>query len=313
MRRGAAVVISGVLALVAACTDGDDAQPAPTTQPEVPTTVVDRSGIALAGVAGSTTSTITERGTAVVTGSVQGPAGLLPGATVRIERLVAGREIRTDVLTGPDGRFVLGGVPGGRYRVRAFLAPSYAQVIPEVRFLEDGEEHTFDLVVEEQSGLVVRADVAPDTPLLDQPVNLVALVATRSVDGDGIVRYVPVVGATVELVGLGRWQLRDDSAPSAPSTSTSRPLGTTTTTARRTLSPQARTDGSGHVRFELRCTATGNPALALQIPVTVTPAPDPSGAPVAPQPSTQTVALELPACVDPATTTTSAAPTTAPP
>lgn len=314
MRRGAAVLTCAVLAL-AACTDDDGAQPAPTTQPEVPTTAVDRSGIALAGVAGTTTSTITEHGTAVLSGSVQGPAGLVVGATVRIERLVAGREIRADVLTGPDGRFVLGGVPGGRYRVRAFLAPSYAQVTPEVRFLADGEEHTFDLVVEQQSGLVVRADVAPDAPLLGQAVNLVAIVSSRSVGADGIVRAVPVVGATVELVGLGRWQLRDDTAPgsSSTSTSTSRPLGTTTTTTRRTLSPTARTDASGQVRFELRCTAAGDPGLALKIPVTITPAPDPTGAPAVPQPSTETVALQVPTCVDPATTTTTAAPATVPP
>jgi hypothetical protein len=130
-----------------------------------------------------------------------------------------------------------------------------------------------------------------------------------------------VVGATVELVGLGRWQLRDDSAPgpastsTSTSTSTSRPLGTTTTTTRRTLSPTARTDGSGQVRFELRCTAAGSPGLALQIPVTIPPAPDPTGAPAAPQPSAETVALDLPACVDPATTTTTTAAvsTTAPP
>ncbi len=316
MKHGRAILLCGALVLAAACTGDDDAGPSPTTDPTVPTSVIDRSGIALAGVAGTTTTApIADVGTAVLAGSVQGPDGLVVGATVRIERLVAGREVRTDLLTGPDGRFSVGGMPGGRYRVRAFLAPSYAQLEPEVRFLADGEEHTFDLTVERQSGLVVRADVAPEPPLLGGAVNLVATVASRSVGADGIVRSVPVTGATVELLGLGRWQLRDERSTSTSSstTSTSRAVSPTTTTTTATTSTTrpapsatARTDGSGRVRYELRCTAAGSPGLALRIPVTITPPPDPTGAPVASQASTETIALELPDCVDPATTTTTA-------
>lgn len=325
MRRASSLLLVGALTFTGACSNDDDAGPTPTPDPTAPTTIIDRSGIALAGVPGQTTSTIVERGKASLVGSVQGPGGLVVGATVRIERLVAGREIRSDVLTGPDGRFLLGGVPGGRYRVRAFLAPSLAQIAPEVRFLSDGEEHSFDLVVEQQSGLVVRADVAPEPPLLGGSVNLVASVANRTVDVDGVVRSTPVVGATVELVGLGRWALRDDagsppddetstststsstSSSSSSSSSTSVPFGSTTSTTSRTgrsLSPTGRTDGSGRVRYELRCEATGEPGLALRIPVTVTPPPDPSGAPGTPRTTTETIALDLPACVDPTTLTT---------
>lgn len=321
MRRASSVLLVGALALTGACSSDEDAGPGPRPEPTAPTTVIDRSGIALAGVPGQTTSTIVERGHASLLGSVQGPGGLIVGATVRIERLVAGREIRTDVLTGPDGRFLLDGVPGGRYRVRAFLAPSLAQIAPEVRFLSDGKEHSFDLVVEQQSGLVVRADVAPEPPLLGEAVNLVASVANRTVGADGVVRSTPVVGATVELVGLGRWELRDDaSSPpgddtSSPSSSTSVPFDSTTSTTsgtRRSTSPTARTDASGQVRYELRCEATGEPGLALRIPVTVSSPPDPTGAPVAPRTTTETIALDLPACVDPTTltTTTTAAPST---
>lgn len=304
MRR-AVISLVVAAALAGACTGDDDAGPAPTTDPTVPTTVVDRSGIALAGVRGTTTSTIREVGTATITGSVQGPSGLVPGATVRIERLVAGREVRTDVPTGPDGRFAAAGLPGGRYRVRAFLAPSLAQTQPEIRFLADGEEHTFELTVEQQGGLVVRADVAPEPPLLDGPVNLVALVATRAVGTDGVVRATPVVGASVELVGLGRWQLRAGAAPPDDDDSTSTSLlSSTTSTSRSRPSPMARTDSAGRVRFELRCEATGDPGLALRVPVTVSSPPDPSGAPTPPQVTTQTVSLDLPACVDPAASTT---------
>jgi hypothetical protein len=265
----------------------------------------------LAGVRGETTSTIVETGSARLTGSVQGPGGLIPGATVRIERLVADREVRTDVLTGPDGRFTVEGAPGGRYRVRAFLAPSFIQLEPEVRFLADGEEHAFDLSVEQVGGLVVRADVAPDTPVVDEPVNLVAAVLTRTVGADGILRSTPVTGATVELVGLGRWRLRspaeaDPPDEEEPGPSTSVTFGTTTTTTSRQSapSPLARTDGRGIVRYELRCQTAGDPGLALRIPVTITPPPDASGAPSAPQQGTETVTLQLPACVDNTTATT---------
>lgn len=310
-RRSGAVWWVGLVVgvVLAACTSGgDDAEPTPTTDAAPSTTVIDRSGIALAGVAGSTTSTIVEHGTAQITGSVQGPGGLVVGATVRIERLVAGRQLRTDVVTGPDGRFVLDGVPGGRYRVRAFLAPALAQVVPEVRFLEDGEQHDFPLTVEDQGGLVVVADVAPEPPLLGRAVNLVAVVSTRSVDVDGVVRTTPVVGAEVELAGLGRWVLRDDRATTTTSsTSTTEPDPfdpTTTSTTRPGPSSVARTDGSGRVRFELRCDSPGEPGLYLRIPVRVAPSADAPSTTAAAGVTIESVDLVLPACVDPATTTT---------
>lgn len=320
MRRLLAAAVAVALAGVAACSGDGDSAPKPDPEPDVSTTIVDRSGILLAGVDGQTTTTIVERGTATLSGSVTGPDGLVAGATVRIERLVAGREIRTDVLTGPDGRFSVSDAPGGRYRVRAFLAPTLVQLAPVVRFLEDGKEHTFELVLEQQSGLVVRSDAAPDPPLLDGPVNVVVALFNRSVDAEGVVRYVAVTGVTVELVGIGRWELRDDSEPpdddtttTSSTTSTSEPFpttsSTTTTTPGSGPSPVARTDSAGRVRYEMRCVAVGSPGLSLRVPVTVRSAPDASGAPGPTRTTTQTVVLELPDCVDPTTlTTTTAAP-----
>lgn len=315
MSSSRALLVAGLL-IVAACTGDDDAGPAPTTDPTVPTTVIDRSGIALAGVRGTTTTTVIETGTTVIRGTVTGPNGPVAGATVRIERLLAEREVRHEVPTDATGAYSLQGLPGGRFRVRAFLPPTLAQLKPEVRFLAAGRDHVFDLVVEQQSGLIVRADVAPEPPVEGQAVNLVALVANRSVGADGVVRSVPVVGTSVELIGLGRWQLRGgDSGGTATTTSTSTPFptgstaSTTTTTTRRDSGTVARTDSSGRVHYELRCVSEGSPGLALRIPITVTPPPGPDGTPGTPQTTTQTVALDLPACVDPSslTTTTAAA------
>ncbi|MFL6205289.1 MAG: carboxypeptidase-like regulatory domain-containing protein [Acidimicrobiales bacterium] len=303
-----AVVALVALALLAgACTDHDDADPSPDPDPTSSTSLSDFSGVDLPGVGGETTTTIEEKGTARLVGSVTGPSGPVAAATVRIDRLVAGRVVRHDVLTGPDGRWELRDVPGGRYRVRAFQPPTYAQKGAEVRFLADGEEHSFDLKVEDQRGVVVRADVAPDQPLLDDPVNLVVLVVQKTVTPDGMVSSQPVANAFVELTGLGRWVVRDDSSQTdggATDDST-----TTTFDDTSSLDEGAVLDGSGRARFELRCAAPGAPGLALRIPVLVVaePAPPASGSTTTtsqPTSSTQEVALELPDCIDTRSTTT---------
>jgi len=299
-----------VLVVAAACTSDDGATPKPRPEPATPTTELDTSGIALAGVSGRTTTTFVEHGTASITGSVTGPDGLVAGATVRIHRLVAGREIGIDVVTGEDGRFLLENLPGGRYRVRAFLAPSLAQVVADVRFLADEEAHTFDLEVERLSGVFVQADVAPEPPLLRRPVNLVASVANRTVGADGVVRATPVVGLTVELVGLGRWVLRDDASdadddPDAPSS----PFESTTTTEGAPPSPMARTGAGGQVRYELRCETTGQSGLGLSVPVTRRSG---SGESATTETTTEIIRLDLPDCVDPSTLTTTSTSSTVP-
>jgi hypothetical protein len=304
--------------LVAGCTS-DDAGPPPTTRATTSTTVVDRSGVVLPGVGGETTTTIDDTGSAALVGTVRGPAGPLAGATVRIDRLVGGHEVRHDVRTAADGRWELRGVPGGRYRVRAFLAPAFAQTAAEARFLADGEEHSFDLVVDDQRGVVVRADVAPDQPTLDAAVNLVVYVVQRTVAADGVVRSTPVSGTVVELSGLGRWVLRDDSSDggstddgSTDDTSSS----TTSTTFVEPPSPSVALSSGGRARFELVCVRTGASGLTLRVPVVVRSAPgspppaSPTTSTTEPQVTVESVALELPACIDPraATTTTTTAP-----
>ncbi len=302
MRRTLTLLVVAA-ASVAACSGDDDAGPSPTPQPTTSTSTVDLSGVALPGVAGETTTTVDETGTARLVGTVRGPEGPLAGAVVRVDRLVAGREIRRDVRTAPDGRWELRDVPGGRYRVRAYLAPSYAQTTADVRFLNDGEEHAFDLVVEDQRGLVVRADVAPDQPTVGNPVNLVVLVARRVVAEDGVVRSTPVAGEFVELRGLGRWELRDDTDETdggGDDGGLDGGLGpTTSTTFDPGPSASVLLGSSGQARFELRCLSAGAPGLSLQVPAEADVGTSTTGVP-----PDETVALDLPACVDPASSTT---------
>lgn len=316
MRRAVAL---GLVLAIAACTgggdDSDDVSPDPTRDEATSTTVIDRSGIALTGVPGATTSTIVEVGTATIGGVVQGPNGVVVGATVRLERLVAGRTIRTDLVTGPDGRYLLENVPGGRYRIRAFLAPTLAQTEPEVRFLEDEAAHDIPLTVTDQSGLRLIADVAPEPPLLGDPVNLVVVVLSRRVDADGIVRSSPVIGTDVELAGLGRWELRDEPPPDEEDpddTTTSSTFGITTTTTAPRAANVDTTNAAGRVRFELECEAPGDPGLYVRIEVRVaetTVAEDGTTTVGPSRLETRSFELDLPACVDPATTTTTTVPT----
>jgi hypothetical protein len=301
----ALAVLVAVGALVGGCTGGEDAGPSPEPEATTSTAPVDYTGVVLPGVGGETTTTIDEQGTARLVGTVSGPAGPLAGATVRIDRLVAERVVRHDVITAADGRWELRDAPGGRYRIRAFQPPVYVQQAAELRFLVDGQEHTFDLRVEDQRGLVVRADAAPDQPLVGSPVNVVVLVAQRTVTQDGIVSSTPLSGVFVELTGLGRWVLLEDG------TTTDATSDTTSTTLEGGSPDQGQVlSAAGRARFELECVAPGAPRLSLRIPVLVPadPAPPATGGTTTstePRQRTEEVALELPECGEPPSTTTS--------
>ncbi|SRR5581483_1659418 len=235
--------------------------------PEPPSTAPsDLTGVQLPSVRGTTT-TIPPRvaGTAHVSGTVLAPQGFVAGATVHFEH-IASETVSFDVTAGPDGRYDAPNIAGGRYRVRAFLPPSFAQTDPEVFFLADGEQHPLDLHVDTFTGVAVTSAVAPDPPLFGEPSSFVVRVATRTVDGNGIVRAQPVVNANVTLIGTQGWSV----------------TGTSSTF----------TDGNGDAAFTLTCRAPG----ANQVQVTVRPTVND-----APQPSTLTVS----ACVDNRPTTSS--------
>jgi hypothetical protein len=292
-------LVALVLAGTAACTSDDGPAPTPRRRTERPP-VVDYSGVALEKVPGTTTTAGDGRdvGTASIVGTVSGPGGPVPGATVRVEHLVGSGAVVHDAVTGPDGRYAVTGIAGGRYRVRAFLAPTLALTKPEVRFLPDAKEADIDLAMTDQRKVVASAATSPEPVYVGDPVNLSVTLATQQVDGDGIVRSTPVSGILVTLDGLGPWTLRredDDLRTPLP------PRITTTTTP---ASPDGFTDGTGTVRFALRCLAAGDPGLGVLVTVTVTPAAVPGQPPPSPVQQTQRIALRVPACVDPAATTT---------
>lgn len=185
---------------------------APTSAPET-TTTVDYSGVTLPRVAGDISADpLVEKGRSVLHGAVTAPDGLLPGATVRLERLVGDRVQRIDAVTGEDGRFRIEQVPGGRYRVRAWLAPTFTQPEPEIFFLRDGDEKELSLGTEELEEMVVRASTTPAAPIVGNGVNLAVRVADLSVDADGIAREVARAGIVVRVSVSGWYEIEPGAA-----------------------------------------------------------------------------------------------------
>lgn len=243
--RGWTALAGAVLAVaVSACSDPKGIEalpPPPTTQPPKPTTtLVDYSRFELKGVAGRTTTTLQMGpGGSTLNGVVASPEGAVPGATVLVERLVGDNAASVQVLTGPDGRWTVPAVLGGRFRVRAWRSPDLAMTKPEIFFLNDGDAKQLQLNAARYTGLAVTHAIAPNPPVVDEPANLVVQVVQQSVDVDGIVRGTPVPNARAELFGGGEWSV----VTSNPTT----------------------TDAQGRAQWQLRCRATGKQQLGAVI------------------------------------------------
>ena len=238
MRR----VLPWLLLLLAACGGTSYSIPEPDPIPSLPatTSAVDFSGVGLAGVPGRTTTTIVlGPGPASLKGTVAGPDGLIPGATVRIERLVGDAVASADVFTAPDGTWAAPGVLGGRYRLRAWRVPDLALTKPVVFFLGADEQRAVDLLATRYSGTAVSGSIAPNPPIVDEPANLVVRVAQQSVEGDGVVRAAPIAGVQVELVGSGDWRVETENP--------------------------GFTDFQGDVQWQVRCRSSGQQPLGVMV------------------------------------------------
>jgi hypothetical protein len=235
--RRTLVVAATTLALVAlACTEPrSDLLPPPSstssTESTTTTTSPDYSRVPLERLPGETTTTaFLASGRAAVRGTVLGPDGPVAGAVVRIDRLVGDAVQRREVTSDEGGGFAVEGVPGGRYRVRAFLAPRLTLMEPEVFFLPDGEGRDIELPLGAFEGIQVRASTNPSTPTVGRGVNLAVRVTQQAVDGEGVVRPAPLPGIRVRVRASGWTE-----------------LGPTTVT----------TDGAGVAVFEFRCARAG--------------------------------------------------------
>ena len=237
----------------------------------------DLTGVQLAGVDGTTTLPgVPDSGSSHLSGTVTGPQGPVPGADVHVEHLVDRRSVAVDVGTDATGHWDLPNIAGGRYRVRAFQAPSLAQADPQIFFLTEGEQKSLDLTVDAfTGGPEVAIAIAPDPPNLGQPSSVVVRVTHRAVGTDGVVRAAPFAGASVTFVGGDNWAVNG--------------------------SPTAGTNENGDATFVVECRKAGTNVVSVNIRVNATAQP-------------LATSQEVPACIDPrSTSTTSTAPSSTTP
>jgi hypothetical protein len=201
--------------LVAACSAGHvKVGPLPTfeTPSTTTTSLADFSSVSLGTVAGHPNVKVTlGPGQATLNGTVTGPDGAVPGATVHIERIVDGALASTDVGTQPDGTWTLPNLLGGEFRVRAWLAPDLSLTAPALIFMAATDTKRVDLVLSRYSGTQVGASVAPNPPIIDEPASIVVEVTTSVVGPDGVVRATPSPAASVQIFGTGQWQVDGSS------------------------------------------------------------------------------------------------------
>jgi hypothetical protein len=296
VRVGLCVVALGVLAAGCEAKAVEPLPPAPKVPETTTTTIIDYSGVGLAGVPGRTTTTVVMGpGKATLEGTVTGPEGPVAGAVVHAERIVGDAAATMDVLTGEDGHYVIANVFGGRYRLRAWKAEpdNLTLVEPLVFFLEGSEKKPANLTINRYQGISVTAAIAPDPPLIEAPSNLVIQVVDRAVDPGGIVRATPVPDVRAELFGTGDWRV----------------LTAVATTS----------DSGGRARWTLECRRVGQQPLSVVIGETTTfnlnlPActvPPPTGDELAPtEETTSTTSAGTPASTPSTTTTAKPATTT---
>ena len=204
-------------------------------------------------------------GTAVLGGSVTGPEGPVPHATVRLERHTTAGISSHDVQAGDDGQWSATNLLGGRYRVRAWLVGEYTTAGSQVFFLNDDEPVTLDLAVESVDDVAGMSLVDGGDIYVGLTGTVAVTVTSQTVDTDGYVVVSGSAGAIVTLV------------PSAGVTVSPAP---------------AIADADGVARFVVRCDRAGSMAAVarqddnavwFELPDCLTP-PQPSAA--ATQPGT---------------------------
>jgi hypothetical protein len=244
MRRVLALVVLCTLAVAAGC--GADSKYDELKAPEsvdrvseTTTTIGELEKILLPGVGGTTTTApvAVGPGPATIVGRVDGPDGPVGGALVQLERLVGDRFASIRVPTAADGTWNAQRVLGGRYRIRAWLSPELGMAEAMLTFVDATRQANVVLKLERFGQSALDAAIAPNPPVVDEPVNIAVRVRTRRVDANGFVRDVPATDVVVTLSGEGAWS------------------GSST----------AVTGADGIARFELECTDDGPQPLTASL------------------------------------------------
>lgn len=236
-----------------------------TTTGPATTSTLDPAAITLptVGGGGATGEVPLGPGPLTFTGTVQGPEGPVPGATVRAERFVGTRSAGVDLLTGPEGTFELAGVLGGVWRFRAWRAPDLAMPRALVAYVRvDEPPGPLVLGTERVGGRLAVASTNPQPARPDEPATIAVRITDQRVTDDGIITAEPVANLAVRVVSAPGWRIVGPA--------------------------QGLTDGSGTIVFDVVCTRAGaaaitlatadGDALTVDVPPCEEPPPPPTGA-----------------------------------
>jgi hypothetical protein len=247
-REAAAAATTAALVVLSGCAGGVKTlslpTPPATTIPAPPppdSHPGNLASVAEAPVPGVTTTTVPAvgPGSSSLSGMVTDQGQPVGGATVEIDRVVGSAYGSARTVTAADGSWSFHGIEGGDYRIRAWMAPNIDMTTPAELFLAAGASQDVNLAVTTYPLEQVLAAVNPAAPVLGQPANLVVQVTTPTVDANGVLHEVPVIGATVTLVNGPNWQVENGN-----------PLDTT---------------AAGQATFEVECTAVGDDPLGAQV------------------------------------------------
>lgn len=132
--------------------------------------------------------------------SPTGPSGPVSGATVEVDRFVGSAMTSVKVLTAANGTWSLSNILGGRYRVRAWLAPFLALTQPQDLYLPDGHRDVVNMNLDSYGGTAISSAMAPNPPVEGEPASLVVSVGVQTVGNDGVVRTTPEPGTLLNLL-----------------------------------------------------------------------------------------------------------------
>jgi hypothetical protein len=205
-----AVAAAAAALALAGCSGVDSfefATPPDTTVPPTTSTTLppDFTGAIETTVPGSTTDPALslQPGKAALSGTVVGPTGPVGGASVEVDRFVGSRSADVRVTAGPDGAWSVPGIKGGRYRVRAWQAPTLAMTSPQVLFLGGTENRQVPLTLTAYGSQDVTASVNPQSAPVGEGIAVEVSVQSQSVDDQGFVSYQPAPGVSVQLAASG--------------------------------------------------------------------------------------------------------------
>lgn len=138
-------------------------------------------------------------GTSVLSGVVVGPDGIIPAATVEIQRHTSHGIGTMRVVTDETGTWSVASLPGGRYRVRAWVPGLLTSGGSEVRYVTAGQsaDYNFTLwAVDPAPGL----EFVHGGPIYEgQPGEVAVAISRRSIDETGVVVTTPIIGALVSV------------------------------------------------------------------------------------------------------------------